>query len=281
MDITCARLACLFGLLFFFYAAASLIWSYDSEGVYALIKFFILLNAFIVGLCLISLKQLFEGLALGISVSSLFVLIGYPGGLFINYNTLAETTVLVLIGVWIYKLWWFIPGLLPSLFVGRRAVILTLSVIFSIWLWRKSKFLSIYVLLFAICLIYLYYNDASTFDRLNAWKYTFGEVNLLGHGLGSFAINGYYNLNSRAIFVHNDLLQIAFELGLIGVILIVCFFIAVLQIKCDERYIVFAFIIISFFSFPLYLPVSSFITFTVCGYIVNNRAVVLSPIRNC
>lgn len=262
----------LFGLLFFIYAAASLTWHFNTEAVYLLIKWFILLQSFVLGYYLKSLKQVFEGLALGITISSILVLFGIEGGLFINPNTLSEIAVIVLIGLCIYKLWWYVPGLLPSVFNGSRAALLALGLTFSWYIWNKSKIISI--LLVGIGFVFFTYRIETIKDRLDIWQYALENTTWFGNGLSVFNSDAYYNLVSRPIFAHNDLLQILYELGVIGAILISCFFLSVLRIKRNERYIVFAFVVVSMFAFPLYLPISSSITFLVCGYIASNKYLV-------
>lgn len=133
MDISSSKLTYCFGILFFLYAAASLIWRFDYEAVYLLVKWFILIEAFVLGLYLWTLKQIFEGLALGITISSLLVLFGIRGGLFINPNTLSEIAALVLVGLCVYRSWCYIPGLLPSFIHGSRASFLSLVITFLIW----------------------------------------------------------------------------------------------------------------------------------------------------
>lgn len=140
MDISSRKFTYCFGILFFLYAAASLTWSFDSEAVYLLIKWFILLEAFVLGHYLCTLKQIFQGLALGITVSSILIIFGMSGGLFINPNTLAETAVLVLVGLCVYKSWWYIPGLLPSFINGSRASFLALGLTFLIWFWNELRY---------------------------------------------------------------------------------------------------------------------------------------------
>ena len=278
MDFFKPYFAYLFSILFFVYAAASLFWYFNSEAVYLLIKWFILLQAFVLGHYLKSLKQLFEGLALGIGVSSILVLFGVKGGLFINPNTLAETGALILVGTLVYKSYWYIPCLLPSVFTGSRAALLGLGLTFSWWIWSKSKLLS--VLVASIGLVFFTYRFETIQDRLNIWQYVLENTTWFGHGLSTFRLDGYYNLVSRPIFAHNDLLQILHELGIVGAILISGFFLCVLRIEKDERYILFAFIVVSMFTFPLYLPVSACIAFLVCGYLCSNKRLVCNTVGN-
>lgn len=117
-------------------------------------------------------------------------------------------------------------------------------------------------------------NLDTVLERLSIWNYILNNVTWFGHGLGSFAKDGYYNLVSRPIYAHNDLLQILHDLGIVGAALIALFFTMVLLTKQKEKYIIIAFIVISCFDFPLYLPVSAFLCFLVCGYCSANRNLV-------
>lgn len=140
MDISSFKFTFAIGLLFFLYAAASLAWNFNSEAVYLLVKWFILIEVFILGCYLRTLENIFKGLALGIAVSSLLVLFGIKGGLFINPNTLSETAALVLVGLCVYRSWLYILLLLPSFIHGSRASFLALGITFSFWLWNEYRY---------------------------------------------------------------------------------------------------------------------------------------------
>ncbi len=272
MDFSSFNFTILFGLSFFIYAAASLTWHFNSEAVYLLIKWFILLQSFALGYYLKLLKQIFEGLTLGIVVSYILVLFGVEGGLFVNPNTLAETGALVLVGTLVFKTYRYTFALLPCVFSASRAALLALGLTFSWYIWNKSKIIS--VLIISLGFVFFSYRPETIQDRLIIWRYALENTTWFGNGLSVFNSDAYYNLVNRPVFAHNDLLQILYELGIIGAILISCFFLSVLRIKRNERYIVFAFIVVSMFAFPLYLPISSSITFLVCGYIASNKYLV-------
>lgn len=265
----------LLGLSFLIWSIITLLWTSNVyDGVDELIKLTILAEAFILGSYLSSLRQVFIGLAIGLTCSSLMVLVGLKGGLFVNVNILAETALIVCVGLFVYKLWWLIPGLLPAIVLnGSRAAILTGSILFCGWLWSKSKWLftitglSI-ILICSISILYGYKVDSIN-QRFVLWQDTISELKLFGNGLGSFFSSYPYLTNeidtvlNRPRFVHNDLLQIAFELGIIGTGLILVISYLVLK---RENYVFASFVIISFFSFPLHLPVTSFIAALVCGF---------------
>lgn len=250
----------LFGLVLFIYACVR------TNNFYEFGKLLILFEALIIGSYLNTLKYIFIGLALGITVSSGLIVFGLSGGLFININTLAEIAVIILVGTYIYKLWWFIPGLLPSIFLnGSRGAVLTLTILAAVqfrWLW-------LFIIPFGIILVY--WRPQTIYERLNIWRHTIDHWSWFGQGIGSFQPYSYYNLYTRPTNAHNDLLQILFELGVIGVILVIVFVILLLKINKDEKWILVTFLIIGCFDFPLYLPVSSCIAAMVCGFLIRDR----------
>ncbi len=267
------------GLLFIIYAGWSISWTYNNQAIYELIKLLILAEAFILGAFLTSLKSIFKGLGLGIIASNFLILFGMKGGLFINVNTLAETAVIVLIGLCVYRLWWYIPFILPSIILnGSRNAVFTLGVMFSFWCWSKSKIITVCLLSLitvAIILLTYYYNDDkvdSTYYRIKIWKDILEHVTWFGWGLNSFSMYSLYNIYTKPMFAHNDLLQILFELGIIGAILAIAFFTLVMRTQRNERYIVGSFIVISIFDFPFHLPVSACVALFVCGYLAWNRS---------
>jgi hypothetical protein len=278
----------LFGLLFICWSTLSLIWTSNIyDGIDALIKFVILGLAFVVGSYLHSLKQLFVGLAIGITVSSILVLFGFSGGLFVNFNILAETALIVAVGLWIYKKYLYLIGILPSIiFSFSRAALLVGSIFFTCWLWKRSKLYSICLIVGIVIISVGLFNYGELFgtarlrfrletidERFILWFDTIKGLNLLGNGLGSYftsypaLTNSIDTLLFRPKFAHNDLLQIVFELGLIGGLLALLICWKVFSSKQNEKYVFAAFVGISIFSFPLYLPVTAFIAAIVCGYI--------------
>lgn len=273
----------LFGLLFLIYAGLSIAWTYSDQAIYNYVHLIIIAEAFVLGFYLNTLKNVFEGLAVGIAVSSLLMLFGFQGGLFININTLAETSVIILIGLAVYGLWGHMIGVVPAIvWNGSRGAIMTVGLLFAIWIWKQSKLVTVLTILVMLIVVLSGYRSFTIYDRISIWKEIYEQpFTWLGNGFDSFSVLGLYNIYSRPMFAHNDLLQIYFELGVIGVVLAVAFFLSVMVVNKNEKWIVGAFIIISMFAFPLHLPVSSVIVLLTCGFIVNNRNRLFIPNNEC
>ncbi len=263
----------LLGLSFLVWSTLSLFWTSNVyDGLDELIKLIILAQIFVLGSYLKSLREIFIGLAVGLTCSSILVIFGVKAGLFVNVNILAETALIVCVGLFVYKLWWLIPGLLPSIILnGSRAAILTGAILFCGWIWSKSKLVSALfiatILLICIISIYYGYKIESINERLIIYSDITLGLKLFGNGLGSF-FSAYPYLTSeidtvlsRPRFAHNDLLQIAFETGVIGIGLV-----AVIIFYMRQNYVFASFIAISLFSFPFHLPVTAFIAALVCGF---------------
>ena len=129
----------LIGLLALIWAAISLLWTSNRfDGVGELLQWLFLVAVFGIGMRSPSLRPVYIGAGLGIWLSSVFVLVELfhqdgvikpfvlqYAGLFINPNMLAEVAVLILIGALVHRLWWLVPGILPSVIIphSRGAVL--------------------------------------------------------------------------------------------------------------------------------------------------------------
>lgn len=270
------------GVLFIFWAIVSLDWTSNwYDGVHELIKLVIIAEAFVLGTYLYSLRDLFIGLGIGLLFSLPMM---FQGGLFVNINVLAETTLIVCVGLVVYRVWWLIPVLLPLIVVnGSRAAILTGIGLIA---YTQSKRLCLVSVIAGLIILSQYRTD--TIDlRIVLWEDTLSGLTMVGHGLGSFftdypfLTNSIDTVLSRPRYAHNDLMQISFELGLIGGILALVFCWLILQSDKQERYVFLAFLGVSCFSYPLHLPVSSFVMALVCGYVASSRVDVWLPINEC
>lgn len=139
--VTAAHLV---GMLFLAWAAFSLFWApspYDGLG--ALFKLVILAESFVVGARLPSLRPVWVGLAAGLTVNGavLFAQAALGpfwsnpdsngmSGLFYNPNSLGEIAALVLVALCVERMWWWIPGILPAVWLPHsRAAWLALVVV--------------------------------------------------------------------------------------------------------------------------------------------------------
>jgi len=282
----------LIGLLLIFWSLVSVLWSFNQyDSVDRLIHLLIIAQIFVLGSRIESLKEIFIGLGLGTGISTfLYLYFNMPAGLFVNQTLLGETAILTLIGLCIYKLWWFIPVVLPSLFSGSRGVLLAGIITVIMWVWSKSKFLAVSLISPIIVFGFLSYKFnirlSSVYERFDLWKDSLNGVTLFGQGIGSYhSAYPYFaeridTLKYRPMQAHNDLLQVFFELGIIGGILVIGFVYLLMKVKDNEKYIIYCFIVLSMFSFPIYMPVSAFIFAIVSGYMSRNFSSLFSEFND-
>lgn len=288
------------GLLFLSYAAISLLWS--PHGLLELMQLLALVSVFMWGYNLKNLRNVTIGLSIGLAVSSVIAILQYfkidllivsaiggkPSGLFINSNVYAEISGMILILILINRLYWYIPTTLIGLSVASRSVVLALSISLAMFVWSKSKLLSLIILISssAIALGLSTYTDINTVSgvnintmslnlRLDMWYDMLSGFKIFGNGIGSFVyLFPEYNKHldtsvNLAEYAHNDLLQLIFELG-IGVIPLVLIIMILLKVNNEYRSALLFFIIIGFFSFPLYMPVTGFMVSLVAAQLVKH-----------
>lgn len=241
-----------FGALFLTWSAISLSWTPNKlDGVAEFIKLTILAQSFVLGTRLQHLLPLLYGMAIGLFVSSIVVLVQLASpdivlhttthsGLFINSGSLAEIAALVLIGL-VYEfrtmatIWRFalFVCLSPSIILPQsRGAWLALVTAFTIWLWSKSKPSALALMgLTAILITYslhLGFHISSVTQRLGMYADAISGLTWLGHGIGSFWTDYAPLSNTLDIFaerpehLHNDWLEIVFEGGLTGFGLLLC-----------------------------------------------------------
>lgn len=245
------------------------------------------------------LRQVAIGGALGLTVNSAVVLgqwywgwtfipqIEPMSGLFYNFNFATEPAAMVMALVVGHRLWWLIPGLLPTLLTGSRAPILALGLAAMLALWRRGnkwddplngRFVAILAMLAAALFILArgktgIYISEDLAQRFAVWRDTVPHVNFFGHGIGSFIADfptyqTHINaLSLRFEHAHNDYLQVAYELGIGGLILLVVLaarmyvkgfsgrkWERVGESRNPEWYAMIVFLGIAVFDFPLYEP---------------------------
>ncbi len=280
------------GLLSLAWAAFSLQWTPSIfDGIYGLWIISIWALAFwLGGLNFVKLQLLWQGLALGLTVSSvvaIFQALGYRpvevsndqlAGLLFNSTVLGASCALVIIACAKYRLWLYIPGLLPALYLSHSR---------AAWAVLGLTFLAgrIHILV-ALCALVLgnlalvYWLNPSDTQRLLLWGVAIHELSWLGHGIGSFGDFYYLNTNPnlyvhseglfRTEFVHNDYIQLWFELGIGAIPIYAIIAFALCQTTVPAWPIFFAFATFGLFYFPLYSPITAFIGLFSAGSIIRD-----------
>ena len=282
------------GLTFIGWAALSLTWTPNlPDGLNGLIQLLIGAEAFLLGARLPTLKPIFMGLAAGLTISSLIIISPLMAliphqpisihleGLLGNRNMLAEAAALTAIGIIGYRLWWFIPGLLPAILMppmARGAIVGGLTAAL-IWLWSRSRILAgLFALLsiFAIAIL-IDQRSATVLERWHIWTDTVQGLTFLGHGIGSYYflypfINNTFDISlARPEHPHNEILEVWFELGAIGVCLFAGLVAAAYRVANHVcRCVLAAFVTIGMFAFPSHVPFSAFIAALVIGHTARN-----------
>jgi O-antigen ligase/polysaccharide polymerase Wzy-like membrane protein len=234
------------------------------------------------------------GAGLGMCANSVAVLLQYAGyhfgnevsvypGLFFNSNWAAVIAAPVFVLCIGYELWWIAAGIAPTLLLGSRTAAVAVGVAALVGLWKRSPFAAIMAALScALLAVTLTHRGgmASIDYRLNIWRDVLPALTFWGHGLGSFlpdfpAYQVHTNaLNIRFAELHNDYLQILFELGVGGAAAVV---ILVRQLSASPRspafYALVAFMTESCFDFPLYQPVAGALFVVVAADVFHSRCV--------
>lgn len=256
------------GVLILSYAALTLLWTPNGwDGLRVMAELLILAGLFHIGAEQESLRPVYIGAALGLSVSSLLAVMqaagldlvdradgpaGDAAGLFMNRNYLAEPAVLVLIGLIGNRLWRFVPLVIPAImpvavlmpwnYGGQvsdllampmsRGALAGLAVVGAVWLWPRSRLSVILITGAAGGALFALMNPSAS-HRLVMWAATLDGMTWLGNGIGSFYTlfpshaPGWDFLIDRPTHAHNDWLEVAYELGAPGAGLV-----AALLISC-------------------------------------------------
>lgn len=273
------------GLSLLLWSAISLLWTpnvYDSA--YGLWIFSICALALWLGTTIHDFRPLLAGLAAGVTVSSAIAIaqaLGFtpvmssssiPSGLFYNSTVLGATSALLIVALLTHHQFKWVPGLLPALLLSQsRGAFVILGAVFLTNFLRPLWVLAICLVGFAALTIS---PSPSDIQRLMLWGVAGRELNLWGHGIGSFATYLYYNPNEyylkatglfQAGYVHNDYIQLWFELGIGAVAAYFIYAICLTQRESTLWSTFFGFAILGLFYFPLYCPLTAFIGMVAAG----------------
>lgn len=268
------------GLLFLAFASLSMIWTLDyGLGLWV---------AFIWGLSLWygttepDLTELWQGLAIGMAINSAIAVIqalgyhpvaistGTPGLLF-NTVLLGATSALVIVALVCNRLWWYIPGVMPALWLSHSR---------SAWVVLAAALIAKYVhWLVAVGIIVVggvaFWVELVPSDlmRLQFWRIAIDHMSFFGNGVGAF--NAIYLVYKAGLVhaenVHNDYLQLAFEFGIFALIPIGILAAALYRDEDKNWPVLFAFAVLGLFYFPLWSATTAFIGCVVAGNILRGN----------
>ena len=283
----------LVGGLLFGWAVLSLMWTpvwYD--GVAALMQFIVLAGAVLIGASR-GAGSLWKGLGYGLLLSSVVCVVQALGfqpvadtgsassGLFVNPDVLAEITAVVFIAL-VFERSWLAVGLLPALFLTEcRSALIAVFVVGAIAGWRKWRWRVLYSLPLLVGGVLLTATKWSNGDspRLDMWRDTLAGLTTWGNGIGSFysAFPKYATLTSdlyQPAHAHNDLLELAFELGVVPAALAIALLLALVwRANFKDRCLLIALGIMSMVGFPLHSPSTVFVFGIVEGCAARNWSV--------
>lgn len=280
----------LIGELLLGWAAISLLWdSNPVDGVGALIQLALLGTCFMLGAQAVTLRPLYVGMGIALGANGGIVLLQQfynhdivwpiattaPAGLFINSNTSAEVTALILVAAISHRIWWLVPGLLPAMIFSqsRSAMLAVLTAV--VWSLRREWRIVLPAAMFAGTAFYwLRGHMTSSHERIGIYLDTLSGMTWLGHGIGSFQTEFPYHATHVDTFMswvehaHSDPLELAFELGIVGVILGAALVAVCLRSAYQEDKAIFiAFLAEAAVDFPSHLPAQAFTAAIVAGYL--------------
>jgi hypothetical protein len=235
-------------------------------------------------------RPLWCGLAAGLAVNSGVAIaqaLGYtpvlsntttPAGLLFNPTMLGACCALVIIALISWREWFYIPFLVPGLVLSQsRGAMIVLA--FT----ALAMHVRWYITLAAIGIgfgLMAFFAPPSDLQRLFLWGYTLRNLDLLGHGIGSYNTLLVFNPTEfypRAAgmihpeFVHNDYLQLWFELGIGAVLAYTLLVRGLLRTQDPDWPVLCGFAILATFYFPLYGPLLMFIGCSAAGSIASRR----------
>lgn len=277
------------GLVFVGWCVLTLAWSADIDsGVGALFQFVALAGAFALASTLTSLRPVFAGAATGLAVSSAIVIAQWcgwpsellasyhlPAALFVNANYMGETAALVIVGCVGYRLWTGAIVSAPALLLsGARGAMLAVAIAGVAWCWSRWMVVArgavIVVAILGVSALIAGHGGKSIDQRFAIWSDTARSITWTGYGLGAFwsafpkqstATDLSKDRPERA---HNEVLDLAFETGLIGAFLLGLFALSMVGPLNAERFVLIAFAAIAMLAFPLHMPATAFLG-TVCA----------------
>jgi hypothetical protein len=285
--------ASVWGVLLFLFGCAgvSLMLSPDAfTGTHDLMLAAILVLPFLAAASMKSLDDVFTGMAIGLTVSSLLIIgdsFGLPrlvnglrfGGLFFNSEVLSEFSTLVFVWAVVRKKWVLAAlCVAPLLLCHSRIAMLTVAsgLLYVAWV-RLPRWVAVAALaalsVTAVTAVFIIGDGKmiSALHRVTLWVTTMMFLTPFGNGVGwaqvAFPVER---------FVHSDALQMLAEIGIPALAALYIPWsifkrkeqdIAVMAVFCGAcvQFVV---------SFPIHFPATGFVLALVAGYLLRRRDVV-------
>ena len=224
-----------------------------------------------------SLRALFRGLAIGLSVSSV-VAVGQwsgwgpasynlPGGLL--YNSAIQAVAIALVIVSLERAdWRYVPAMLPGLLLAHSRggyLVAFVGLAARIFGWKGAV-----LTLLAVAAVSVTVMGTSDLDRIMIWSVAWHDLQWFGHGPGSFA-NVLFQASDGLHYpghVHNDYLQLAYEFGIWAAPAYLIYAAALIHTESPYWPAFAGFAAAGVFFFPLYTPVTAIIGAVLAGHIL-------------
>jgi hypothetical protein len=282
-------------LAFIAYAVWSLDWTmniYDSVGGIWFAAIWCL--SFWLGSTNIPFKNLWKGLAIGLSVSSVIACIqalGYhpiytqhgqgDAGLFVNTTYLGASAAIILIGLICHRLWYYIPLVTPALILANSRgawLVVGVALVCKYLNWRVALIFGLGAGLF-----FLFQQSESDALRFAYWQATSRNVSWFGFGAGTF--NDFWFVYRGGLihpeFAHNEVLQFLFEYGIGALPLFAILAFALAQTDSLEWPVLVAFASLALFYFPFHCPLAAFIGCAIAGRVIRDRYLLRDYLDYC
>jgi len=233
------------------------------------------------------LKQAVIGGSLALTVNScaaIAQLYGWAGipelaansGIFFNRNIASEAAAMLVVMALGYRMWWLVPGMLPTLYLGSRAPIIAMGVAGLLALWRRAWWQAAAAVVAAGGMVVAISPGLSTLEqRFGAWHDALHGLTFWGRGLGSFIVEfPLFQRSTDPLFwrfenAHNDALQVVFELGLPGAVLLAMVIWRMATVpRSPAWYGLVVFMVEGCFGFPLYKPVTGILAACCAGIVL-------------
>lgn len=286
------------GGLFLLYATISMLWvEVWQDALDALWKFYLLAMAFAIGSRLNDIRHIYIAFGYAITTNSVVMITQVWGlwpfggaGLFFNPNFAGEAAALAIIGCLICRRYLLAAFCWPSVVLsGSRGALLALAIVGVVWLWQhKRQYAVIAGSIILVCSPLIQFvgkGGASITQRLDLWTDVVQGLTLFGHGVGSFGVmfpkfaTHVDTLATHFDHAHNDALEIIYEFGFIGAVLVgTLVFAAMRAAREAECLILCTFIVCGFAGFSLFEPVTAFIALLVAGHTCGHGASLRAPV---